>query len=49
MNLTIDNQVICARSGQTLLELIRNAQMDTDSLVSRPLAAKIAGAVFTLN
>ena len=49
MNLTIDNQVICARSGQTLLELIRNAQMDSGSLVSRPLAAKIAGEVFTLN
>ena len=49
MNLTIDNQVICARSGQTLLELIRTAHMDSGSLVSRPLAAKIAGEVFTLN
>ena len=49
MNLTIDNRVICAQSGESLLDLIRKAQMDTDSLVSRPLAAKIAGEVFTLN
>ena len=49
MNLTIDGCVICAQPGQTLLTLIRNSQMDTNSLATRPLAAKIAGEVFTLN
>lgn len=49
MNLTIDGRVTCAQPGQTLLTLIRNAQMDTNSLATRPLAAKIAGEVFTLN
>ena len=49
MNQTIDGRVTCAQPGQTLLTLIRNAQMDTNSLATRPLAAKIAGEVFTLN
>lgn len=49
MKLTIDNRTIEARTGQTLLELIRDLGLDTDRLSSRPLAAKIAGETFTLN
>ena len=37
------------RRGQTLLELIRDRGLDCDKLSCRPLAAKIAGEVFTLN
>ena len=49
MKLTIDNLEIEARTGQTLLELIRTLGLDTGNLASRPLAAKIAGETFTLN
>ena len=49
MKLIIDNHEIEARTGQTLLELIRELGFDTERLSSRPLAAKIAGETFTLN
>ena len=49
MKLTIDHHEIEARTGQTLLELIRELGLDTGSLAARPLAAKIAGETFTLN
>ena len=49
MKLTIDNHEIEARTGQTLLELVRALGLDTDRLSTRPLAAKIAGETFTLN
>ncbi len=49
MYLTIDGKTIQPLPGQSLLELIRQAGMDTAALSSRPLAAKIAGEVFTLN
>ena len=49
MKLTIDNRKIEARTGQTLLELIRALGLDSDRLSDRPLAAKIAGETFTLN
>ena len=48
MKLTIDNHEIEARTGQTLLELVRALELDTDRLSTRPLAAKIAGETFTL-
>ena len=49
MMLTIDGMKIQAEQGMTLLDLIRQLQLDDDSLSGRPLAAKIAGEVFTLN
>ena len=49
MILTIDGVEIQAAQGMTLLDLIRQLQLDEESLSKRPLAAKIAGEVFTLN
>ena len=49
MKLTIDNREIEARTGQTLLELVKALGLDTDRLATRPLAAKIAGETLTLN
>ena len=49
MKLTIDNHEITAKTGQAILDLIRELGLDTDSLATRPLAAKIAGETFTLN
>ncbi len=49
MKLTIDNHEVCAKTGQTLLELIRELGLDDNALSRRPLAAKIAGETFTLN
>ena len=49
MDLRIDGYHISPRVGQTLLELIRELGLDSNALSARPLAAKIAGEVFTLN
>ena len=49
MELAIDEKVITARPGQSLLELVRTLGLDSEALSERPLAAKIAGEVFTLN
>ena len=49
MKLTIDHHEIEARPGQSLLELLRQLGLDDERLSRRPLAAKIAGEVFTLN
>ena len=49
MRLTIDNHEIEAKTGQTLLELVRALGLDTSTLSTRSLAAKIAGETFTLN
>ena len=49
MKLTIDNHEIGAKTGQTLLELVRSLGLDEPNLSRRPLAAKIAGETFTLN
>ena len=49
MKLTIDHHEIEAKTGQTLLELVRELGLDTERLSTRPLAAKIAGETFTLN
>ena len=49
MYLTIDGNRIQARPGQSLLELTRELGMTGTSLREKPLAAKIAGEVFTLN
>ena len=49
MRLTIDNHEIEAKTNQTLLALVRALGLDTPTLSTRPLAAKIAGETFTLN
>ena len=49
MKVTIDNHELLAQTGETILDLIIREQMDTQTLATRPLAAKIAGEVFTLN
>ena len=49
MQLYIDGVSIEAPIGASLLDLIRQLNLDTNDLATRPLAAKIAGEVFTLN
>ncbi|MBQ7801267.1 MAG: nucleoside kinase [Oscillospiraceae bacterium] len=49
MNLMIDGRAIVASPGQSLLDLVRALGMDEKRMSERPLAAKIAGEVFTLN
>ncbi len=49
MYLTIDGVRVLARPEQSLKDMICAAGLDSDSLSTRPLAAKIAGEVFTLN
>lgn len=49
MNLMIDGRSIVARPGQSLLDLVRELGLDDKRMSRRPLAAKIAGEVFTLN
>ena len=49
MELRIDGQKIIAKPGQSLLELVKELGLNGKDLGDRPLAAKIAGEVFTLN
>ncbi|MBQ4600267.1 MAG: nucleoside kinase [Oscillospiraceae bacterium] len=49
MKLTIDGREITARAGQSLLDMVKELGMITGKLSADPLAAKIAGEVFTLN
>ena len=49
MKLWIDDQVIEPKPGQSLLELVKELGLDSPNLKERPLAAKIAGEVFSLN
>ena len=49
MELTIDGIRLFAKRGESLLQIIRDAGLDAPDLKKRPLAAKIAGEVFTLN
>ena len=49
MYLTIDGKKIQANPGQSLLDLTRALGLTGSSLHEKPLAAKIAGEVFTLN
>ena len=49
MKLIIDNMEVIARPGQTLLDIIKELGLVTGKLSSDPLAARIAGEVFTLN
>ncbi len=49
MKLQIDGRQIQAMPGASLLELVNQLGLDAPELSRRPLAAKIAGEVFTLN
>ncbi len=49
MYLNIDGHKIEAKPDLSLREMILEAGLDSPSLLTRPLAAKIAGEVFTLN
>ena len=49
MNLHIDGTVFVPEPGRSLLDQIRILGLEGESLKDRPLAAKIAGEVFTLN
>ena len=49
MKLYIDNHMIEAMPGQSLRQLIEELKLERTELSQRPLAAKIAGEIFTLN
>ncbi len=49
MELRLDDRLVTAKPGQSLLEMVQAMGLDTAQLSKRPLAAKIAGEVFTLN
>ena len=49
MTLYIDGRPIEACPSATLLDMVRQLELDTGLLSTRPLAAKIAGEIFTLN
>ena len=49
MYLHMDGQPIQAQPGQSLLDLVKLLGLEGETLSQRPLAAKIAGEVFTLN
>ena len=49
MKLLIDNKMINANPGQSLRELVIALGLECSELSRRPLVAKIAGEVFTLN
>ena len=49
MQLQVDGKQITAKTGQTLLDLIKELGLQGGSLRDRPIAAKIAGEIFNLN
>ena len=49
MKLKIDGNITEARTGLSLLDLVKELGMITGKLSADPIAAKIAGEVFTLN
>ena len=49
MLLRIDGHCVEAQPEQSLLQIVRQLGLDCSELSGRPLAAKIAGEVFTLN
>lgn len=49
MKLYIDEVPVVPEPGQSLLELIRKLDIDSQQLSQRPIAAQIAGEVFNLN
>ncbi len=49
MELRIDGIRVTPRAGQSLLDMVRQLGLEENRLSTRPLVAKIAGEVFTLN
>lgn len=49
MYLNIDGHKVESQPGKSLLDLVRQLGLEGSTLLDRPLAAKIAGEVFTLN
>lgn len=49
MYLTIDGKRILAQPGQRLLDLVNALDLQGSTLADQPIAAKIAGEIFTLN
>ncbi len=49
MELRLDDRTLTPKPGQSLLDMVRLLGLDADCLSKRPLAAKLAGEVFTLN
>ena len=49
MKLQLEKNMVPVLAGQSLLDLIRQAGLDSSQISVRPIAAKIAGEVFTLN
>lgn len=49
MQLYLDNIPVEAECGETLLTLVKRAGLDAEGLARKPLAAQIAGAIYTLN
>lgn len=49
MNLHIEGKAMTPKPGQSLLDLVRALGLEGETMKDRPLAAKIAGEVFTLN
>ncbi|MBE6976309.1 MAG: nucleoside kinase [Ruminococcaceae bacterium] len=49
MKLIIDGHIVEAKQDQSLLDIIREMGLATGKLSTEPLAAKLAGEVFTLN
>ena len=49
MKLIIDGREVVARADQSLLDIIREMGLVTGKLSTDPIAAKIAGDIFTLN
>ncbi|MBR3864715.1 MAG: nucleoside kinase [Clostridia bacterium] len=49
MVLKIDNRIIKANAGESLLDLCKKLKLTTGKLSTEPLVAKVAGRIFTLN
>lgn len=49
MELLIEGRKVTPLPGQSLLDLVRQLNMDTQELTDRPIAAQICGEVFNLN
>lgn len=49
MKLNIDGRIAEPKAGQTLVQILNELGLNTGKLSTQPLAAKIAGEVFTLN
>ena len=49
MELRIENKIIKANPGESLLDLCKKLKLTTGNLATEPLVAKMAGRIFTLN